>query len=116
MSVPNARDGHDSGCANETDRAGWHRYDRRPPVGLHHTTGRVNMDQAQVRYRKAMIAPRSGGKCRYCGDDVDNRHVQTSDPKAPVWCADCHAAGTVCSAATKLATRAEERATARTTR
>jgi hypothetical protein len=63
-----------------------------------------------------MIAPGTGGKCRYCRHLVDEIHVQLSDPKAPVWCADCDERGQVCGAVAKLATRAKERATARTTR
>lgn len=74
------------------------------------------MDKSQTRYRKAMIKPGTGGKCRYCDHHVDDRHVQHSDPQMPVWCADCDAAGQTCGAATKLAIRSQERLTARTTR
>lgn len=67
------------------------------------------MDRAEVRYRKAMIEPRTKGHCRYCAHHVDDRHVGE-------WCADCEAAGRSCGAALKLKTRAEERAAARTVR
>jgi hypothetical protein len=74
------------------------------------------MDRATNRYRKARIEPGTGGMCRDCGHHVDDFHVQLSDPKAPVWCQACDVAGATCGAATKLATRAEERALARAVR
>lgn len=74
------------------------------------------MDRATRRYREAMIAPKSRGICRYCEHNVDGIHVQVSNPEAPVWCAGCHAAGTVCGAAKLLGVRQAERETARVTR
>lgn len=67
------------------------------------------MDPATNRYRKAMIAPRTGGKCRYCHHHVDDRHVGD-------WCKDCELLGQSCGAALRLATRAEERAISRAVR
>lgn len=67
------------------------------------------MDRAETRYRKAMIEPRTGGGCRYCGHHVDDRHVGS-------WCADCENLGKSCGAALKLALRADERAAARAVR
>jgi hypothetical protein len=74
------------------------------------------MDRETNRYRRARIQPGTGGKCRDCGHHVDSRHSRTSDPKNPLWCADCEAAGTKCGGAVRLASRAKERALARAIR
>lgn len=60
------------------------------------------VDRAERRFRAAMIEPRSGGMCRYCGHSVDRRHVGA-------WCADCQGAGQQCGAADLLETRRRER-------
>ena len=78
-------------------------------AGLDLRLGRRPLDQAEVRYRRSMIEPRTGGKCRYCGHSVDRRHVGT-------WCGDCHQTGTTCGSKDLLDQRARERDSARVTR
>ena len=79
------------------------------PAWGHCYHGSVTMDRAANRYHKAMTRPRSRDRCRYCDHDVRHQHVQLSNPAEPVWCAGCHADGTVCGAATLLAARQVER-------
>lgn len=74
------------------------------------------MYDARARYRLAMIAPGTGGKCRYCGHHVDDLHEQVSAQSGYVFCKHCHAAGETCGGGEVLRKRAEERANGRRAR
>lgn len=67
------------------------------------------MGAAENRYRRAMIATNTGGKCRFCKHSVADLHVGS-------YCAGCNQVGDVCGVVDFLANRQRERELLRITR